>query len=225
MFEVGGTYANRNGRYTVLEIDGQTMSVQYEDGITADLNINIQERIWENIAAEEEAKSTRKKKRGKKRKASKTKYFIKSFSILSPEDMVTTGQLTKVGTSEGSITKVRPGNRLLYYAIETKVFFAVVTVTGPGTKPKGSAPVDENEPYLFPVDVDVFAPSIDHALSVSTVEFESQPKIGKKLVEESDYLEISEDDFELMAEILAEMAEEEIDTKDAVIEDEEEFVA
>ena len=224
MFEVGGTYANRNGRYTVLEIDGQTMSVQYEDGITADLSISIQERIWDNIAAEEEAKSTRTKKRGKKRKASKTKYFIKSFSILSPEDMVTTGQLTKIGTSEGSITKVRPSNRLLYYAIETKVFFAVVTVTGPAIKPKGSAPVNEDEPYLFPVDVDVYAPSIDNTLSVSTVEFESQPKIAKKLVEESDYLEISEDDFELMAEILAELAEEEVEPKGEAIVDEEEYV-
>lgn len=223
MFEIGGAYSNRIGRYTVLELNDQTMLVQYEDGVTAELNINIQERIWENIAVEEEAKSNRKRKRGRKRKPSKTKYFIKPFSILSAEDMLTTGQLTKVGTSETSITRVRPENRLIYYAIESKVFFAVVTITGPAKKPKGSAPVNENEPYLFPVDVDVYAPSIDKALSVSAVELESQPKIKKKLVEGVDYLEISEDDFELMAEILAELAEEDAEIKGDGIKDEEEF--
>ena len=46
-------------QYKVLSIDGQTMSVRYEDGTEADLKIHIQERIWENIVAEQEPKSTR----------------------------------------------------------------------------------------------------------------------------------------------------------------------
>ena len=54
MFEVGGEYANRNGKYKVLEINDPKMTVEYEDGTTAELRMNIQERIWENIQAEKE---------------------------------------------------------------------------------------------------------------------------------------------------------------------------
>ncbi len=59
MFEVNGEYANRKGKYTVLAIDGPIMSVRYEDGTHADLKINIQQRIWENIVAEQELASSK----------------------------------------------------------------------------------------------------------------------------------------------------------------------
>lgn len=212
MFEIGAAYANRIGKYTVLDVNEKTMLVQYEDGTTAELNIEIQQRIWENIVVEEEVKTTRGRKKSKrkpKKKAPKIRYFIKPFSILSPEDMLTTGQLKKVGTSEASLTEIKPGDRLIYYAIENKVFFAVSTITGAAKKPKSNVPTSEEEPFLYPVDVDFFAPSIDKALEVTAVELESHPAIESELIRGRDYLEISEDDFELMGEILAELAEEE----------------
>ena len=55
MFEIGGKYENRNGKYEVIEIDGDRMTVKYEDGSENSLKMNIQERIWLNIVAEEEA--------------------------------------------------------------------------------------------------------------------------------------------------------------------------
>lgn len=223
MFEIGGSYENRIGKYTVLDVDDNTMLVQYEDGKTAELNIVIQRRIWENIVVEEEIKSSRGRKRSKEPKGSKTRYFIKPFTILSPEDMLTTGQLNKVGTSEASINELKAGDRLIYYALETKVFFSVSTITGPAKKQKSSIASGEDEPYQFPVDVDIFAPSIDKALQVSGVELESHPNIEKELIRGRDYLEISEDDFELMGEILAELVEDESDIDDDDIDEDEDF--
>jgi hypothetical protein len=220
MFEIGGAYENRIGRYTVLDVDEKTMLVQYEDGSTAELNIAIQERIWENIVVDEEVKTSRGRKKSRETRGSKTRYFIKPFTILSPEDMLTTGQLKKVNTSEASITEIKSGDRLMYYALENKTFFAVSTITGPAKKPKGNSPSSDDEPYQFPVDVDIYSPSIDKALPISGIELESHPNIENELIRGRDYLEISEDDFELMGEILAELAEDDSDIDDDIDEDE-----
>ena len=56
MFEVNQSYANRKGKYTVLEVNPPKMRVRYEDGTEAELNVEIQTRIWENIQSEEEAR-------------------------------------------------------------------------------------------------------------------------------------------------------------------------
>ena len=49
MFELNGVYRNRTGEYTVLAMKGTHMTVRYTDGSEAELNTNIQARIWENI--------------------------------------------------------------------------------------------------------------------------------------------------------------------------------
>ncbi|GAB4481794.1 MAG: hypothetical protein Kow00124_29920 [Anaerolineae bacterium] len=61
-FEVGQVYANRNGSYEVLSIDERrgTMQVRYlETDAEAELIIRIQQRIWENLALEEQIASRR----------------------------------------------------------------------------------------------------------------------------------------------------------------------
>ena len=77
MFEEDSNYANRIGRYTVLEINDPKMMVRYEDGNTAELNINIQYRIWENIVADEVV-ANNKANQSKKRKSSQgTQFFVR----------------------------------------------------------------------------------------------------------------------------------------------------
>ena len=69
VFDIGQEYANRKGKYTILEINDPKMTVEYEDGSTADLSISIQQRIWENIVTEEEAELARTSTKRKKRTA------------------------------------------------------------------------------------------------------------------------------------------------------------
>ena len=54
MFVVGGTYENRLGRYTVLAIKGKWLEVRYEDGTSAVLDTDRQERIVSNLRKERE---------------------------------------------------------------------------------------------------------------------------------------------------------------------------
>ncbi|HNS52173.1 MAG TPA: hypothetical protein PKO09_13440 [Anaerolineae bacterium] len=53
-FEVGKTFRNRIGEYTVVSIDGNRMKIRYVSGGTLVTDVNIQGRIWENIQLEEE---------------------------------------------------------------------------------------------------------------------------------------------------------------------------
>jgi len=53
-FEVGKTYRNRNGQYAVQAIDGDRMTIRYEDGQTINTTVHIQARIWENIHFEKQ---------------------------------------------------------------------------------------------------------------------------------------------------------------------------
>ena len=52
MFVIGGTYENRQGRYTVLAVKRRKLAVRYEDGTTATLDIEMQNRIVNNIRRE-----------------------------------------------------------------------------------------------------------------------------------------------------------------------------
>lgn len=38
-FEIGGRYRNRDGDYTVIAIDGETMAARYDDGREQALNV------------------------------------------------------------------------------------------------------------------------------------------------------------------------------------------
>ncbi len=53
-FEVGKFYRNRKGQYVVQAIDGDRMTIRYEDGQTLDTSVHIQARIWENIQFEKQ---------------------------------------------------------------------------------------------------------------------------------------------------------------------------
>lgn len=225
MFEVNGSYANRKGRYTVLALNPPHMTVRYEDGTEAELNIDIQERIWQNIAAEIEAReSSRAAREERRRLHGDIQFFVKSVSMVAQEEISAPGWREKVTMVLEPGPTISPGSRVIYYAVENKTFFAVATVTGEGSKtpPKGFFfPGRETQEFTFyPIDMDVVIQNLDNGVSVDSVELESQPQFKSLLSQPETYLAISEDDFELLAELLTEITEEEED--DEIEEEEEE---
>jgi hypothetical protein len=62
-FEVGKTYRNRAGEYTVVAIDGDKMKIRYAGGGTLDTSVEIQARIWENIQFEKQVARTEERRR------------------------------------------------------------------------------------------------------------------------------------------------------------------
>lgn len=212
-FEINGEYANRKGKYVVLDINPPKMTVRYEDGSVAEVNIAIQARIWENILVEREAEAARRSARFGRGGTSKTQYFIKAVSIPSPTEMTFPGWAERVvlATPEEA-EKIQPGDRLIYYAIEMQTFFAVATITSPAfmANPKDYFyTLDAEEAHFFAVDVDAVSLTLEMGASVDSVELESQPNFRKLNLQAESFIPITEDDFELLAEILTEMAEEE----------------
>ena len=216
MFEVNNVYANRKGKYTVLAINPPKMSVQYEDGTLADLNIDIQERIWVNIVAEQEARAASRSAR-LIQKGGSTRYFIKVVNIPALGDLAFPGWQERVVMASKIIdptgeAEIRQGDRLIYYAVETQTFFAVVTITGPAAEadPKDYFfNLDAESAFFFPVDVDAAALTLEGGVAVDSVELESLPNFRKMRLEPESFLRISEDDFELLAELLTEVSEDE----------------
>ena len=221
MFEVGGKYSNRIGRYIVIELGDSKMTVEYEDGSTAELSINIQRRIWENILVEEEARSSRATRKARRSKRPKNRFYIKPILVLAADEVITPGRQGKVEATKKSVTRINPADRLIYYAVDSQVFFAVVTITGPAKKVKSTLSSKSEAIFQFPVDVDVFAPNLNKAVHVSTIDLESQKDIQATLANTAEYVEISEDDFELIAELLTELAEEADDLGDTSGDEEE----
>jgi hypothetical protein len=227
-FEVNGEYINRKGKYTVLSITPPKMKVRYEDGSTAEVNMGIQSRIWENILVEKEAEEAKRTAKSNRGGTSKTQYFIKAVSVPSLTEMIFAGWAEKVilATAEEA-AKMQPGDRILYYAIEPQVFVAVATITSPPNKanPKDYFyTIDLDEAYFFPIDIDAAAVNMDMGVAHDAVELESQPNFRKLYLQPENFLPITEDDFELLAELLTEIAEEEEDDdsdEDEYIEDDE----
>ncbi len=212
-FEINGEYANRKGKYVVLDINPPKMTVRYEDGSVAEVNIAIQARIWENILVEREAEAARRSARFGRSGTSKTQYFIKAVSIPSATEMTFPGWAERVvlATPEEA-EKIQPGDRLIFYAIEMQTFFAVATITTSAftANPKDYFyTLDAEEAHFFAIDIDAVSISLEMGASVDSVELESQPNFRKLNLQPESYLPITEDDFELLAEILTEMAEEE----------------
>lgn len=58
-FQPNGRYRTRGGDYTVSAIDGDTMSVRFDDGREQMLNVPTQARIWRNIQDDELAAARR----------------------------------------------------------------------------------------------------------------------------------------------------------------------
>ena len=218
MFELNGVYRNRIGEYTVLAIDGQRMTVRYHDGTEAELNVNIQARIWENIVAEQEARAA--SSRHHRQSSKDTTHYIKAVSLPPGEELVFPGwqeRIVMVPSAELA-QKMKPGDRLIYYAIEAQAFFAVVTITGDmyETDPKHHTfNVEADKAHFFPTDVDASSSDLEHGVTVDSIDLESYPDFGKTHIENETLFRISEDDFELLAEALTEITEdEEEDTED-----------
>ena len=229
MFEVNGTYINRRGKYTVLSLNPPKMVVRYEDGETAELKIAIQARIWENIVVEQEAEAAKRSARSALgASGSKTQFFIKAVTVPSPSEFVFSGWAERVILApESQADMLQPGDRIIYYAIETQTFIAVATITG---APKTADPkdffytVDLERACFFPVDVDAASVKLTTGVPDDSIELESQPNFRTLELAPESFLKITEDDFELLAEILTEIAEsdDDEDLEDEEFEEEDE---
>jgi len=51
-FEVGQTYKNRKGKYTVVAIDGDVMHISWKKGKQIATTVKLQSRVLENIQKE-----------------------------------------------------------------------------------------------------------------------------------------------------------------------------
>lgn len=212
MFEVNGSYANRKGNYTVLSIGPEKMKVRYEDGTEADLKISVQERIWDNIRTEMEAASAI---RARRRSSSNNQHFIKTIAAITDGDLNPAAIRALVTPSSKNAPDIKSGDRFIYYGIDAHAFFAVATITGDPKEVKATdyaeRSFEEEYIHVYPIDIDAYAMTLAQAVWLDSVELESQPNFKNLLDDEETYLKISEDDFELLAELLTEFVEEEID--------------
>lgn len=227
MFEVNGEYANRKGKYRVLEIEGPIMSVRYDDGTHAELNVHIQERIWENIRAEQEdlaAKTSARHRRRATGSISNASHFIKVVSIPPGEELAFPGwdsRVVMVDTTDES-KQIKKGDRLIFFAQEEEKFFAVATVTSDpfeADPKKYTYVTDEESAGFCQIDIDADTGKLENGVDLDAIELESCPDFGAKAAEPEGFCRISEDDFELLAEALTEITE----LEDEIDEDEDEF--
>lgn len=221
-FEVDGVYQNRRGKYTVLSVDPPKMTVRYEDGTFADLKIDVQARIWENIVSEMEAKSLSRARRRRAAGTTDTQYYIRTISVAAADDLSLEALHEHTTINEENKEKIKPGVRLIFYAVESAVFFAVATVTGvPSEIPEHPAAGQPGaEVYDYPIDIDAHSDNEDYTVALDSIELESLPNFKEALRKAGGYHTINEDDFELLAELLTEVSEED----DEELEDEEEVV-
>lgn len=228
MFEVNGEYANRRGKYRVLAIDGRTMSVRYEDGEEAELNTQIQQRIWENIVAEQEPKTVRRSRSGtKKGSVAGARHYIKVLNVAPGEELAFPGWEERVVMvpAEQEDNGIQKGDRLLYFSQEAMTFFAVATVTGEpftANPKKYTYTVPVSEATFFQIDIDADTGSLEKGVTLDSVEMESCPDFNSSPVAVETFCPITEDDFELLAELLAEISEDDEDLADDEDEDFEE---
>ena len=232
MFEVNGVYANRKGRYTVIALSPPKMKVRYDDGTEADLKIDLQYRIWENIAVEFQAQEASRQARAARRRpsANENSYFIKIISVPTVDEMTFPGWAEQVILEPQSDqnVKVKFGDRIIFYAIESRTFFAVATITGELKKAdpkKYFYNIDAKKVGFFPVDIDASADKLEQGADIDSIELETQPKFKTMRLKEEMYLEINEDDFELLSDLLSEVVEDADDDDDTEVEiDEDSFI-
>ena len=225
MFEVDGTYANRRGTYKVLSIDGPVMSIEYDDGTTAEVQIAIQKRIWENIVAEQEIKDKR-SRRPKRRRATTVKHFIKIINVSPGEELTFPGWDERVvlAPTPEMAASIAKGDRLIYFSPETMTFFAVATVTGDAFEAdpkKYTYTIPESEATFFQIDVDADTGTLEKGVTYDSVELESTVDLSPDSQPVESFIAISEDDFELLAEVLTEVSEDE--EEDEELDEDEEY--
>jgi hypothetical protein len=212
VFKVDGVYANRKGKYTVLNIDEPFMTVRYTSGEEALLKIPVQARIWENILAEQEAKAASRSARAARRPG--VVHYIKVVSIPPGEDLTFPGWPERVIMIQDPTLAetIKASYRLIYYAMEAQTFFAVATITGEAFEAdpkKYTFTTDIESAIFFPIDVDAEARSLEKGVTIDSVELEGYPNFKKMRMQPEALFKISEDDFELLAEALTEISEEE----------------
>lgn len=213
MFEVNGVYANRKGEYTVVSLTPPLMRVRYTDGTEAELKISVQERIWQNIAVEYEAAKAKADRSSRRKTASEGEHYIKVISLPTVEELNFPGWAERVvmGPLDGSIS-LKSSDRPIIYALESKTFIAVITITGEAKQAnpkKYFYSVAEKEADFFPLDVDTVVTLPHNGVPVEAVELESQPSFKRIRSEPESFLTINEDDFELLAEAISEASEDE----------------
>jgi hypothetical protein len=117
------------------------------------------------------------------------------------------------------------GDRFIYYAIELGVFFGVATATGSPVKAGKKVPKyvsnEGGNMTVIPLDWDANMIEIENGVDITTVELESQPNFKKLLNQDAIYLSITEDDFELLAELITEQSENETEDSAADNDDDE----
>jgi hypothetical protein len=217
VFELNQEYANRKGNYVVTAIDDPKMTVRFEDGTIATLNMAIQYRIWENIEVERAAQEAKRSSSERARTHQEnTRFFIKTMSVSDEPDLAIPGLRQRIAAApEG--TKLAVGDRLIYFAIEPQKFFAVVTITGQPKSGKAKDYLfgDDDSPILlFPIDVDAHIALVKMAISVEGVELESLPNYREDLIVGTVLHTINEDDFELLAELVMEIDQDSEDDED-----------
>ncbi|MBW1812006.1 MAG: hypothetical protein JRJ87_27725, partial [Deltaproteobacteria bacterium] len=198
MFEQGRQYANRTGRYTVVEIGKPKMTVQYEDGAIAELNMGIQNRIWENILVEEEVRHTRSGRVGKRRGLLVNKFFVRTVGVNEVEGLFMKGWKEQASAADIVSKHIARGDRLIYFAIEGQRFFTVATITSDVNVASAKTLDDDQDGgpvVVFSVDIDAQALALEKGVALNSIEFESQSDIKTLLNQQGSYVSITEDEF------------------------------
>jgi hypothetical protein len=126
--------------------------------------------------------------------------------------------------SEELAQQVKKGDRLIYFSQEALAFFAVATVTGDpftANPKKYTYTIPEVEATFFQIDIDADTGSLDRGVTFDSVELESCPDFASSPVEVEMFCPTSEDDFELLSELLTEISEE--DDEDDIVDEDEEY--
>ena len=199
------------------------MTVRFDGGSTAELNMNIQGRIWENIVAERESQQSRPSSRKKPSVTAAGRFYVRPLTTVKAEELIASGWKQRVAADVAKSMRLNVGDRFIYFVVESQAFFAVATITGSGRKPsKKDLAADSpgvRDSLLFPLDVDASFSNIDTGVTADMVEFESQANMASLLMIPNTFISVTEDEFELLAELLTEVTEDE-EIED---EDEEEF--
>jgi hypothetical protein len=169
--------------------------------------------MGENIVAEETVAGNKANQNKKSKSSQRTQFFVRPVNSLTADSLNARGVKEQITLDELAELKVSQGDRLIYYAMESQVYFAVGTITGEAAKPtardKRAGKGLDKSVLLIPVEVDARAGKIDSAVAIDSMEIESQPDIRKMLLRAESFIAISEDDFELLVEPLTEATDEE----------------
>lgn len=233
-FQVNQQYANRNGRYTVLAVNGDKIHVRYDDGKEAHLKISIQARIWNNMTIEQQVTASRRNKQQDKVHKSALAdgermigYYIKVIKAPLLDEFSFPGWADNVlmVPDEAQAAAIHPDDRVLIYVLNAGNFVASVTITADARmeNPKVyfyPTAVSKKMPLapFFPIEVDAVAKNLMDGISCSAIGLTKLADFNKQLKEESivaeSLIKIEENDFESIAELLIDLSDDDDDDED-----------